>query len=325
MKCRSFAIIGVLCGASAARAQSASCDAVGTHLISQDACQQAVDVFRYMAPQLGLAIAGGNATIGQGSSLGGLGHFSLGVRANAVMGTLPQVDKFSQSLTGRQVQTLPTKDNQWLPMPTADAALGIFEGIPLGLTNIGGLDLLVNASYIPNINQSSVSVNAPNGSWKFGYGARLGILQESIVVPGVSVTYLKRDLPEVNLSGVSGNDSLQVNSLDISTTAWRVTASKHFVIFGFVVGYGQDKYSQSATIRASVNQAGLFFSQSVADAQDLTRANMFADLSFNLPLFKIVAEVGQVSGGSVSTYNTFSGKAASASREYASAGLRFSW
>src|SRR5687768_7905291 len=38
---------------------------------SQDACQIAVDVFQVMAPQLGLALAGGNATLGRGSALGG--------------------------------------------------------------------------------------------------------------------------------------------------------------------------------------------------------------------------------------------------------------
>jgi hypothetical protein len=42
----------------------------------------------------------------------------------------------------------------------------------------------------------------------------------------------------------------------------------------------------------------------------------------NLPLFKIVAEAGQVSGGSISTYNSFSGHAADASRLYGSVGVR---
>src|SRR4051812_15268040 len=48
--------------------------------IAQDACQQAYDIYQFLSPQLGLALAGGNATIGQGSVLGGLGHLSVGVR-----------------------------------------------------------------------------------------------------------------------------------------------------------------------------------------------------------------------------------------------------
>src|SRR3954467_2248974 len=54
--------------------------------VSQDACQKAIDLFEYMAPQLGTSITGGNATLGQGGNLGGLGHFSFGLRVNAVEG-----------------------------------------------------------------------------------------------------------------------------------------------------------------------------------------------------------------------------------------------
>src|SRR5215470_15776475 len=61
-------------------------------LIAQDACQQAYDVYQLLAPQLGLALTGGNATAGQGGVLGGLGHFSVGVRGNVFNGKLPQVD-----------------------------------------------------------------------------------------------------------------------------------------------------------------------------------------------------------------------------------------
>src|SRR5712671_8192382 len=58
---------------------------------SQDACQKAIDLFQYLAPQLATSVAGGNATLGQAGSLGGLGHFSAGFRVNALQGSLPQV------------------------------------------------------------------------------------------------------------------------------------------------------------------------------------------------------------------------------------------
>src|SRR5512132_224830 len=84
---------------------------------SQDACQKAIDLFQYMAPQLGTSITGGNATLGQGGNLGGLGHFSLGFRINAVQGSLPQVQTTSVSVTGAQSTQFQTK-TQVLPMPT---------------------------------------------------------------------------------------------------------------------------------------------------------------------------------------------------------------
>src|SRR6476660_993194 len=192
---------------------------------SQDACQKAIDLFQYMAPQLGTLIAGGNPTLGQGSTLGGLGHFSAGVRVNVLQGSLPQVQNVTPAVTGATSTQFETKD-QFLPMPTADLAIGVFKGVPLPLTNVGGVDLLVSASYVPEFNNSGVSVKVPNGSLKLGYGARVGILQESLLVPGISVSYLVRDLPTVNVTGTTGNDALFVNNLSLNTKAWRAVASK---------------------------------------------------------------------------------------------------
>jgi hypothetical protein len=59
----------------------------------------------------------------------------------------------------------------------------------------------------------------------------------------------------------------------------------------------------------------------------ITRTNYFANASINLLLLKIVGEVGQVSGGTVSPapFNSFSSGAANDTRLYGSVGLRFSW
>src|SRR5205085_6699398 len=177
---------------------------------TQDACQKAIDLFKYLAPQLGTAIAGGNPTLGQGGNLGGLGHFSAGLRLNAVQGSLPQVQNVTPSVQGAQQTQFPTK-TQLLPMPTADLAIGVFKGIPLALTNVGGIDLLVSASYVPEFNNSGVSVKVPNGSLKLGYDARVGILQESLLVPHVSVSYRVSDLPTLNIARLIGEFSLYVH------------------------------------------------------------------------------------------------------------------
>ncbi|HUQ99275.1 MAG TPA: hypothetical protein VM166_07475 [Gemmatimonadaceae bacterium] len=295
---------------------------------SQDACQKAIDLFQYMAPQLGVAITGGNATLGRGGTLGGLGHFSAGLRVNLVQGSLPQVQDNTPAVTGAVSTQYDTKD-QLLPMPTADLAIGIFKGLPLAITNVGGVDLLVSASYLPEFNNSNVDVKVPNGSLKLGYGARLGILQESLLVPGVSVTYLKRDLPTTTVIGHVDNDSLYINDLSLKTNAWRVVASKSILIFGVAVGAGQDKYESSADIRAHVAARTVpptpaaNAAPASAITQSLTRTNVFGDLTMNLLLIKLNAEIGQVSGGTINTFNTFSGKKADDSRIYGSLGVRF--
>jgi hypothetical protein len=280
-----------------------------------------------MAPQLGAAITGGNATLGQGGSLGGLGHFSAGLRVNAVQGSLPQVQNVSPSVTGATSSTYDTK-TQILPMPTAELAIGIFKGLPLAITNVGGVDVLVSASYLPEFNNSNVSVKVPSGSLKFGYGARVGILQESLLVPGISVSYLHRELPTVNIAANSNNDSLYVNNLSLKSNAWRVVASKSLLLFGLAAGFGQDKYDASTQIGAHVAARTVPPTPAanvvpVPLSQNLTRTNVFADLSMNLLLFKLTGEIGQVSGGTINTYNTFNGKQAADSRIYGSVGARF--
>jgi hypothetical protein len=294
---------------------------------SQDACQKAIDLFQYLAPQLATSVAGGNATLGQAGSLGGLGHFSAGFRVNALQGSLPQVQNVTPSVTGAVKSNYDTK-TQLFPMPTAELAIGIFKGLPLAITNVGGIDLLVSAAYLPEFNSSGVSVKVPDGSLKLGYGARVGILQESLLVPGVSVSYVRRDLPTVNIAANSGSDSLNVNNFNLKTTAWRVVASKGLLLFGIAAGVGQDKYESSTDISAhlaarSVPPTPAFNSTPVALSQSITRTNVFADLSMNLLLFKLTGEIGQVSGGTINTYNTFSGTQAADSRIYGSVGARF--
>jgi hypothetical protein len=295
---------------------------------SQDACQKAIDLFQYMAPQLGISITGGNATLGQGGTLGGLGHFSVGLRVNAVAGSLPQIQDVSPVVTGAVSSQYETED-QIIGLPTADLAIGLFKGIPLPLTNVGGVDLLVSAAYLPEFDGDGVSVRVPSGSLKLGFGARVGVLQESLLVPGLSVTYLRRDLPTTNISATSANDSLYVNDLSVKTDAWRVVASKSLLMFGIAVGAGQDRYKSSADIAASVDAQPPATTSRFRAAptspivQELTRTNVFADLTVNLLILKLTGEIGQVSGGEISTYNTFNGKQAADSRVYGSIGARF--
>ncbi|HET7456333.1 MAG TPA: hypothetical protein VFJ74_01690 [Gemmatimonadaceae bacterium] len=340
MKARSLAAGALAIAAAAAtpslQAQgSLSAQCAAQPAPAQDACQKSTDLFNFVAPQLGTSIAGGNAVLGQGGTLGGLGHFSVGLRANAIKGTLPNFDNFNISTSGAVQSDLGAKD-QVLGAPAVDAAIGVFKGFPIGVSNVGGIDLLGTASYIPEYSNNDVSVKTPDGSFKLGYGARIGLLQESILVPGVSVTYLRRDLPTVNVRGMvngadaNNRDTIGVSGMSLKTSAWRVVASKKLLVFGLAVGAGQDKYDSKANLNMDVavpTGVPLVYTRARGDVatfdQSLTRTNYFADLSFNLLLFRAVAEVGRVSGGDVQTYNTFGSTKAADARTYGSLGIKF--
>src|SRR5687767_13135764 len=113
-------------------AQSSPCPSgTAAEQASQDACRMAIDLFQYMAPQIGTVIAGGNATLGQGGTLGGFSvfpfphpKFSIGLRMNALQGSLPDLESTAATPVpgDRQSSMIPVKD-QVIPGPSADVAI----------------------------------------------------------------------------------------------------------------------------------------------------------------------------------------------------------
>jgi hypothetical protein len=323
--CLSFTVSGSAIAqvSSACPAGTSTAGIPDQNRATQDACQQAIDLFQFMAPQLGVAITGGNATLGQGGALGGLGHFVVEVRANVLAGDVPQIQ--TPSTNGAQQRTnYPTK-KQFLGLPSVDGSIGLFKGLPLGLTNVGGVDLLLSAFYVPKVTADNVTVD-PDSPLKIGYGLRVSALQESLLVPGVSFTIFRRDLPKTTITGTSGGDSLIVRGLEDNTTAWRLVASKSLILFGLAAGVGQDRYDAKTSVQGVVS--GVFGpltnprSNVIPLTQKVTRTNYFADVSLNMLLAKIVGEIGMVSGGNITTGANKFDTAPDKSRLYGSVGLR---
>ena len=100
-----------------------------------------------------LALAGGNATLGQGGTLGGLGHFSHRRCARNVVQRRPAAGRRLPDAAhhGRAAPAATRcRQDQIVGLPTADAAIGIFRAFRSALTNVGGIDLLVSATYVPD-------------------------------------------------------------------------------------------------------------------------------------------------------------------------------
>jgi hypothetical protein len=329
MRFRVLSAVGVVAlSASVAQAQAGSGGAVAdpqcvaANILTRDACQQTVDLFAYVAPLLGTAITGGNPTMGQGGTLGTrlglIPHVSVGVRLNVVMAGFPELQ--DPSLTGIQDRTDSPVATGVVPLPAVDAAIGVFKGIPLVLSNVGGVDVLLSAAYVPSKTFNDITIS-PETPLKIGYGVRVGLLQESLIAPGIGVSFMKRDLPKTTIEADLTGSEFIVRDLDLSTSSWRITVNKSLILFGIAGGYGRDTYDASTSVLATVgaNSVGPF-----NVASKVTRHNMFLDLSMNLPFIKIVGTVGQVSGGDIATYSSYE-KNADASRLYGSAGIRFTF
>lgn len=316
MRVASSILVGLAVLAGTAEGQSVA-RAAGCSVALTTACQATVDVFDYLAPQLASVVAGGNATLAQGGALPGLGHVAMSIRANALHGSLPDLRNFAPDFSGTR-QKFDTKTSVLL-LPAVDASIGLYGGFPVGVTKTGAIDLLLNATYIPSFNGGSTSLQLPDGALDYGYGARVGVLQEGLVTPGVGFTWVRHDLPRMNVRARAATTTLNIDDIDVRTTSWRVTANKSLLLFGVAAGIGQDGYKSSATINKT---NGPSTSGPFPVAQHVTRMSYFADVSTNILLAKIVAEIGAVSGGKIETYNAFAGKAPDAFRLYGSLGVR---
>jgi len=219
-------------------------------------------------------------------------------------------------------QSTYTLDTKPVGFVTADLAVGIFEGLPR--TGFGAIDGILTASYIPEYNGESVEVTVPSGGLKLGFGAKVGILSETAVRPGISVSYVNRELPAVTIVGTSGEDRLELAGVRVRAQSWRGVVGKKLAFLGVGAGYGRDTYDANATITVhvaarSATQGGT--GGPTLLGQDLSRNNIFGTAWIDGRVLRIVGEVGRVSGGSITTYNLFTGVQPADARTYASIGL----
>lgn len=293
---------------------------------SQDACTKARDIFAFVMPQVGVALSGGNPVLGEGGTLGGWGKRALSLRVTAVDGNVP-ANAVPIAIGGGAVSSNLGATRVPVPVPSVDAAIGVFAGVPAGLTNVGGVDVLLGATYLPSVDEDEFSVAPQTSSFAFSYGVRVGALQESSVVPGVSVSYMRRKLPTTTLGYVSGNDSITVSNLAATSNSLRLVISKRVAIFGFAGGVGRDQLENTAGVTAVVNETVLGQSAQARVALSglrnaVTRNTAFVNLSLGLRMARLVGELGwSAEGKDDPTTNTFDGKRANGGYRYGSLGV----
>ncbi|MEP6779700.1 MAG: hypothetical protein ABJC26_07400 [Gemmatimonadaceae bacterium] len=324
------AIIALLVCANASNAQSTvipNCHVTPAVAVQPfDICQKVVDIFSFLSPQIGVALAGGNPMLGEGGTLGGPGKISASIHVTAVDGRIPK-NSVQLSQTGAAVSSDYGAQRAPVPLPAVDAAIGLFKGMTVGLTNVGGVDLLVGAAYVPNVNKEPFSIRTEKKAYAFLYGVRVGILQESAAVPGMSFSYKERKFPTSNFAYTPNNDTLTIKGATLSSKSMRLVVAKRFVFIGFAAGVGRDEIEAKSEFSAVVNDFQPVSRLAIAipsAQQKVTRNNVFGNLSFGLPTAQLVLEYGWSSAGTIQqTVNTFGGRQANEGYHYASLGFGF--
>ena len=311
-------------------AQSAQC--TGQVVGLRDACQKGTDLFSMLAPQVNGAIAGGGPTLGTARTSSGI---TIGLRLNLVDGRVPDLSAVTLSSTGIVRSTIATSRAP-IPMPTLDAAFSVLPGFDVGRQRIFAVDVLTNVAYVPTRDLEDFSVGATKGSFKVGYGVRVGLLADRDMAPAVSISYFRRTLPTarisaslpINASGSSQRDSIVLDQLSLRSDALRLAVSKRFGFLELGGGAGQDRYRAFTQLRARVTPVVLGapiapVSGAFVLAQQITRNTAYGSLALHFGRVHVGTEVGATFGGdSVATYNTFTDGKLNARRLFGSAGLR---
>lgn len=320
---KSVLFLLTLGAASPVLAQSASLSpsCVSASAITQDACQKTIDLFETMAPQFGTSLSAGAGVLGQPEALGALGRFAIGVRVNGMRGALPLFADVAPSVTGAVASAYGSQE-QVMGFATVDAAFGVFKGFATPAVRFLAIDALANASYIPSLELGSVSLSTVAKSVRMGYGARVGVIQEGHATPALSVVYLRRGTPGINLSVRPGDDELRASDIGFDVSSIRATLGKTFGPIGLLVGAGSDQMEGQATVSARVTHQGVTVQADPFQvSQDRKETSFFGEASLRMGPLHLVGGVGRNNGSAVATYNTYDAATTGTSRNFATLSL----
>ncbi len=313
-----YILAAVLCTivGSPLAAQSDDCSPYAGQ--ARNVCDAAVDGTRYFHPIAGLLVSGGNPVLGTAQSLGGLPHFFIGLRVNAAKVGLPDLNYDGSS------DTLALDDEIVFPSPVVEAGLGLWRGLGKGLLSIDALGSaqLLPTDQIDNLRVDDDARKIGDIALGLGYGARIGLIRGSFPIPSVSVSVMKRTIPQIQYGDLTDPTQDYQYAVDLQATNIRATASMRLLFINVAAGIGWDKYTGDAVI--AFRDPLFNIPQPPINIElDNTRTMMFADVLLDFPVIKIAGEIGYQAGKDQNLPTTFEGIDDTAGKLFASAGIRF--
>jgi hypothetical protein len=304
----------VLAVTTPALAQNSECSAYVSN--ARRVCDAAVDGTRAFHPVAGILVSGGNPTIGSAGTLGGLGHASLTLRANGVNIVLPDVGYTGSS------STVPAGDKLFAPAPLVEGSLGLYGGLPSGLLAV---DFLGSAQLLPANQIDNFSVDADarrigDIALGLGYGARIGLLKEMGPLPAISVSIMRRDIPELTYGDINAGDGFSY-AVDLNATNLRLIASKKLMVLDLAAGIGWDKYTGDALIRFR-DPITLVAQPDIPLELNNSRALGFINAGLSLSAVRLTGELGYQAGKDQNLSSDFEDFDTTKGKLFAGLGLR---
>jgi hypothetical protein len=292
--------------------------------LAREICLMAAQAVESAQPQLGILTAGGNPTLGTASAgglrFGFMPRVSATARLNLVFIRLPDI-------LAEQVGGAGQRLNQTLGLPApalgATATVGVFPGFsPLPLVGgVGAVDLIGGATWLPfrALGLDGFGEEAPDISW--GAGVRLGLLRESFLMPGVSLSLMHRRLGHVRFGNVcpspvqsgpvtqgdgytresglcpGGGDPAEFE-FDLRSWNTRAAVSKRLLGIGLTAGVGHDRHASGVGFGFETPDEMLATDYVRFREMELTsgRTSLFANASFTVLIATLAVEAGWMQG-----------------------------
>ncbi len=280
-----------------------------------NSCNAAIDGTRAFHPLAGLLMTGGNPVLADFGSLGGLGHAHVTIRGNAARVILP-----SRNYNG-STATVPPGDSVFAPIPAVEAAIGLIGGKGKNL----GVDLLGSATLLPTSVVDNLSVD-PNArkigsvALGLGYGVRVGVMDDSKLLPGLSFSFMRRELPRLTYGSLANGDDF-VYDVQVKTSSVRAELGKTFKVITIGAGLGYDWYRGDANI-VFRNPVTTLPEPQIAIPLSADRAVVYGDAGLNLGPVRLVGELGYQLGKDQRLTTTFTGFDTKAGKVFFSGGLQ---
>ena len=294
----------------------------GGHL--SDACRKARDMAHAMGVQIADEYTDGNPILGDVAPMGGTGKGALSVRLTGMEREAIRVGGQTVRTDGSEAASRFSSDAAVAPVISIDAVIGAWGGTPVGQTRIGGVDILGSVIIAPNVNRGDVRVGG--APLVFGNGVRIGITEETRLIPAMSLSGMIRLGPDFSVSlpdlptdsGQSVRIDLQRGHL--ASLEYRFAASKKVGKFGVSGGIGQNFYYISTDY---VVDAGALGSGFESTSFNVTRTAAFVGATYTRDKLTFGAELGRVMGGDLpAMLNSFGDGRVTAARNHLSLGVR---
>lgn len=274
-------------------------------------CGQVANALSNVQPSIGIAFSGGAHTLGTATTIGRrLGLFpriSVTARVNAAIAKAPNIlgGDFQPAVTdGGTVGAMPTAG---IPIASlqGDVVVGLFNGFsftPL-IGGVGAVDLLGSVSFIPAVSPIDSIIGLEESIINIGLGARVGILKQGLVMPGISVSGMYRTMGDVTFGNMDAPDPAAF-STNLSVMSLRAAVSKGILMFDVLAGAGYDIYTSDTQFnwnltyncQATGCPAGTVVdlqpTQPVAGQLKTAAWNVHANVGLSLLLLNVVGEVG---------------------------------